>query len=60
MKKTKRNALLILGGVALALSLVIMPMSSGEGQGSWGMNNYKLRGEGQGSWGMELPTYFNL
>lgn len=62
MKKTIRNTALILGGLALALSLVIMPRVSGEGQGSWGMEEYKPfgTGEGQGSWGMETPTNFNL
>jgi|GEM_PF-5967931 len=61
MKKTTKKTILILGGMALVLSLIIMPMAKGEGQGSWGMEDYRPfgTGEGQGSWGMELPTYFN-
>lgn len=37
MRKTTKKTILILGGVALALSIIIMPMGLEDGKPGWGM-----------------------
>lgn len=41
MKKTIRNTALILGGLALALTITVM--STGEGKPGWGTNDIQTR-----------------
>ena len=43
MKKTIRNTTLILGGLALALSIIVMPMVTGEGKPGWGTNDIQTK-----------------